>query len=347
MLINYNAAYFHLLSEMFDDPGHSIASLHLVSSSVLQKILDEWNQPVKDADMRFIFETVKINAQKNPEKIAIESVLSKMTYAALVYRMERLASIIQSFPVQPDDVVGVMMPRDCYLIVGLLGILMSGCAYTAVLPDFPESRIKYILEEDCKVKIVVTDSSFSSKFTWFSGELIFMDRLSEYPYVKWTNKLSFSNLAYITYTSGSSGSPKGVMVEHGHLVMYTQQDEYNIEGDLYLHSTNVTFDIIVLEVYVPLLRNKSIYVVENLMVSPLQKVCFLQGPSSLLEYVSADVIEVGGCVSQVGERLSHDLLKKFDRILNGYGTAETVNISVGKYLNVYDDVRILGRPLSF
>lgn len=347
MVISYNSAYFQLLCEIFGDPERSIGSLQLVSSSISQKVLDEWNQPIKLGDMRFIFESVKINAQKNPGKIAVESIHNKLTYAALVDRMERLASIIQSFPVKPDDVVGVMMPRDCFLIVALLGVLMSGCAYTAILPDFPESRIKYILEEDCKVKVIVTDSSFSSKFTWFSGELIFMNRLSEYPYVKWTNNLTFSNLAYITYTSGSSGNPKGVMVEHGHLVMYTQQDEYNIEGDLYLHSTNATFDIIVLEVYVPLFRNKSIYVVENLMVSPLPKVCFLQGPSSLLEYVSADVIEVGGCVSQVGERLSYDLLKKFNRILNGYGTAETVNISVGKYLNVYDDVRILGRPLSF
>ena len=83
------------------------------------------------------------------------------------------------------------------------------------------------------------------------------------------------------------------------------------------------------------------------MVTPLPKVCFLQGPSSLLEFVSPDAIEVGGCVSQVGERLTHDLVKKFDRISNGYGTAETVNISVGKLLNVSDDSRIIGRPMSF
>jgi hypothetical protein len=76
-----------------------------------------------------------------------------------------------------------------------------------------------------------------------------------------------------------------VCVEHAQLLQYTQQEVYNIPtASKYLHSTNVTFDIIVLEVYLPLVNNKTVCIVPNLLCDFIPKdIGFLQGPSSLLE----------------------------------------------------------------
>ena len=125
----------------------------------------------------------------------------------------------------------------------------------------------------------MTTSEFTQYFHWFTGQLVFIDKMDHYAAVNpWTNnRLGYHDLAYVTYTSGSTGKPKGVMVEHYQLMQYLQQEAYQLPVERYLHSTSITFDIIVLELYLPLVHNKTVVIVDSLMAPNIPKVGFIQG----------------------------------------------------------------------
>lgn len=393
-------AYQHLLQQVVDygyTYSHSntdtksvdvtVPSLQLIPESVHTTLVHTWNNTLKPMPQKYVFEYVELHAQRNPYQIALASHTTQVTYQELRDEIHTLATVLQAFGVVSEEIIGVMLPRNCALIIALLGILKSGAAYTAVLYDFPEARLQYILQEDCRTKNIVTVSEYASKFTWFTGRLIFIDKLATYRQTPWINTLELSHLAYITYTSGSTGTPKGIMVEHIQLNQYTQQDVYNIDTEVYLHSTNITFDIVALEIYLPLVHNKCVYVVDSLLDPNIPaNVGFLQGPSSLLEAAAfmPDATTGPTVISQIGEKLSEKVLEKYCAnmneddttccsILNGYGTAETVNISVCRDVSLPRtcedhaslppvasdklgdstyrrdglDLRVLGRPQTF
>ena len=125
----------------------------------------------------------------------------------------------------------------------------------------------------------MTTSEFTQYFHWFTGHLVHIDKMDEYAAViPWrNNRLGCHDLAYVTYTSGSTGKPKGVMVEHHQLMQYLQQEAYQLPVERYLHSTSITFDIIVLELFLPLVHNKIVVIVDSLLSPNIPKVGFIQG----------------------------------------------------------------------
>ena len=132
-------------------------------------------------------------------------------------------------------------------------------------------------------------------------------------------------------------------------------EAYNVDVDKYLCSTSLTFDIIVLETFVPLISNKTVYVAENIMSPDIPRdIGFIQGPSSVLEATSFQSRTESGelgmpimHVSQVGEKLTSKVIDKFGQVINGYGTAETVAIAACKIVSKDDDFRIVGKPHTF
>lgn len=130
----------------------------------------------------------------------------------------------------------------------------------------------------------MTTSEFTQYFHWFTGHLVLIDKMDEYAAViPWrNNRLGCHDLAYVTYTSGSTGKPKGVMVEHHQLMQYLQQEAYQLPVERYLHSTSITFDIIVLELYLPLVHNKTVVIVDSLLTPNIPKVGFIQGKREMV-----------------------------------------------------------------
>ena len=115
------------------------------------------------------------------------------------------------------------MQRSLDMIVGLLGILKAGCAYVPLNPDHPKARLS-IQISDIQAPVVVSQQSMAHHLPEFDGEVICLDDETLFANRPTTNlnaKTSPESLAYVLYTSGSTGVPKGVAVQHRNLVNYT------------------------------------------------------------------------------------------------------------------------------
>ena len=155
--------------------------------------------------------------------------------------------------------MGVLLERSLETIVALLAIFKAGGAYVPLDPEYPDERLRFMVR-DAGLELLVTQAKLSSRLADTEVKSIRVD--ADWPEIAnesqdnpplWANA---SNLAYIIYTSGSSGTPKGAMVTHGGVVNCLQwmQQRYELtEQDGFLMHTSLNFDPSVWEVFWPLM----------------------------------------------------------------------------------------------
>jgi non-ribosomal peptide synthetase component F len=152
--------------------------------------------------------------------------------------------------VGPETIVALMVERSPEMVIALIAILKAGGAYLPLDPGYPADRVKYILENSSS-PIVVTKTPY---IHGFPGHLSIIDlnhiEYDNSTYKEQEQKHAPGNLAYTMYTSGSTGEPKGVMIEHAPVInrINWMQKEYPLtEKDVLLLKTNYTFDVSVWE----------------------------------------------------------------------------------------------------
>lgn len=200
---------------------------------------------------------------KTPDNIALVVEGEYFTYRFLDDNSNQLANyLLENCEIQLEDLIGIKLNRDEWMIISLLGILKSGAAYIPIDLHYPKQRQDFI-EEDTKCKTII-NQEFLEKFHLVS---------SVYSDSKPANVVvSSRNLAYVIYTSGSTGKPKGVMIEHSSVVSFLNRIDVQL-GYEKLNSvaatTNVTFDISVLEIFGSLcLGKKMILIGEDKLADP-------------------------------------------------------------------------------
>jgi amino acid adenylation domain-containing protein len=155
-------------------------------------------------------------AAKYPDKIALRCGDKSLTYEALDLRSDLVASALINSGVKAEEKIGLCMERSNDMIVGVLGILKSGCAYVPVDPAYPDTRIQFTLD-DAGIKHIVTDVETRGRLQDFDRSLLIESLLEaedEFDANKLRDNVTDKNLAYVIYTSGSTGTPKGVAVTH-------------------------------------------------------------------------------------------------------------------------------------
>ena len=156
-----------------------------------------------------------------PDSVAVRGPDATLTYGELSRRADRLARRLRQCGVQSGDVVGQCLDRSAGLVVAALAILRTGGAYVAIDPEYPDERVRWMLE-DSAATAVVTDERNGSRLGALvdcpgvvvaeGGEL--RDDWGLGSAVPLTPPPLPTDLAYVVYTSGSTGRPKGAMVEH-------------------------------------------------------------------------------------------------------------------------------------
>jgi len=189
--------------------------------------------------------------QSNPDRVALSYQDKTLTYAELNDRANNIAIHLINLGVMPEEVVGIQSYRSFELVIGLLGILKAGCAYLPLDPSNPASRLNYITENaNCRFILLGNDVSSSPD----SGKALDIAAIASL--VKGVANpnlpIRSNQLAYVLYTSGSTGNPKGVMLEHGGVVnrIAWQQTRWPIGvDDCLIQKTPYSFDVSVWELF--------------------------------------------------------------------------------------------------
>jgi len=358
--------FTHLLQQMVKNPEMKLREFPLTHSQ-LHNNLARWNDTAKDlpTDTPFV-KLIHETALKFPKKTAIEFFDRSITYKELNEQSNQFAAYLIANGIQTEDIIGVFMERCPTLVVVLLGISKAGGTYLPLDPEYPQERISYMLT-DSKAKYVITHRHLSGnldlgvKQEAIEDILVKLPSLSNhYPDIA----LNGDSLAYILYTSGSTGNPKGVQIEHRNLTNFllSMQIAPGISSeDRLLAITTISFDIAGLELFLPLITGATIVMADTemardgrLLLQSMQEneITFMQAtPSTWRMLKNAGWNKPFPIKALCGgeglpEDLKNQLLKKCDSVWNVYGPTETTIWSTAKELHPNERVITIGRPIA-
>ena len=268
-----------LIREILDFPNNPLYKLQFLTIDERKKILLDWNSTDRLYPHKTVFQLFEEQAKKTPDNIAVFINEHKLTYRELNEESNKLAHFIRQQykrmkhkAISPNTTIGIYMERSLEMIVGILGILKSGGAYIPLDPEYPDERLKYIIN-DAKINLIMTQSKYYSRlstlpeannidknvnnFTTIEFDLSKNSNVfNQYPSTNPTNINKQTDLIYIIYTSGTTGKPKGVMIQHRGIVnrLWWMQKKFKLTfEDNILQKTSYGFDVSVWEIFWSLL----------------------------------------------------------------------------------------------
>lgn len=251
-------------------PAHNISSLTILDEAERRALVVENNRTSviypKDLTLPQLFEA---QAKRTPDALAVVCGERSMSYRELDMASNRLAHDLRGRGVEPGSRVAVFLNRSPELMVALLGILKSGGAYIPLEPTYPTERLRYVLENS-RPAATITRASLQERLLQEAIPVIVIDSQSLLIATQSAEPLapaaSPTDPAYVIYTSGSTGQPKGVAIHHRALVnllcaMRRQPGLTN--EDTVVSVTTISFDIAVLELFLPLIVGAKLIVAKE------------------------------------------------------------------------------------
>jgi natural product biosynthesis luciferase-like monooxygenase protein len=241
-----------LLEAMPSLRARRVADLPLLSKAE-QRLMDEWNATSRDYDDTVcVHELFEQQAERTPDATAVVFRDQSLSYAELNRRANGVAHRLIELGIHPDDVVGIAVDRSIEMVVGLVGILKAGAAYLPLDPTYPKDRLAWMIE-DTSARVLLTQDHLVGALPPHSARVVSLNgadlagRCSDH---NRRTGVTSGNLAYVIFTSGTSGRPKGVMVQHRNVTNFFVGMDHELSGtsgSSWLAVTSISFDISVLE----------------------------------------------------------------------------------------------------
>ncbi|WP_341716418.1 LLM class flavin-dependent oxidoreductase [Micromonospora sp. FIMYZ51] len=256
-----------LVREITGDPDRAIEELPLLDVAKRERMVRGWNDTaVVGPPERCIHEVIATAGA--PDAVAVAFRSTRLSYAELTERSDRLARELADHGVGPETRVALCLDRSPELIIAMLGILKAGGAYVPLDPTHPRARIDMVIA-DARPALVITRRPVSDVVAEAGVPLLDIDEVLATPDRRVggvSSGVRPDNAAYLLYTSGSTGVPKGVVVSHRNVGnFFLAMDERVGCGpdDTMLAVTNVGFDISVLELLWTLARGARVVLAEE------------------------------------------------------------------------------------
>ncbi|AUS99564.1 non-ribosomal peptide synthetase [Nostoc sp. CENA543] len=285
-------SYLNVIECVVSNPHTKISDISFLTIEEQHQLLEKFNHKTKQYPItQTIDQLFTQQAQATPNRIAVEDADSQLTYQQLNAKANQLAKFLQHIGIKKGEIVGILKERDINFLIGILAIYKAGGAYLPIDSQYPTDRIKYMVSNS-EVKIILTDSSCLDMFTELVGDnlhlksLVCLDKAENtinsavLTDINIYNQLHFQDLstedfitsntgtdpAYMLYTSGSTGLPKGAIVRHDGAInhIYAQFDELELTADFaFLQSAPSSTDISVWQFLAPLLIGGKTVIVDT------------------------------------------------------------------------------------
>ena len=251
--------YLNLVNEVIRDPTTPLNHLFLPTEAE-RNAISAWNSTeVRYPQEQCVHTLFEQQARRTPDAVAVVFGGQSLTYRGLDELSDALCASLQRAGVKPGDLVGVYVERSFDIVTGLLGILKSGGAYVPLDPSYPAERLEYLVK-DSGVRCVLTQTALLDRLEHFAGRdlsTIVLDRDRFDATGRAQTQVTGEHLAYVLYTSGSTGNPKGVMITHRAFsnVLLAMLDKPGLRAqDRLFAITTYCFDIAGFELFGPLIK---------------------------------------------------------------------------------------------
>jgi len=250
-----------LLEAVCRTPECVLGDLPLLTAEEQELMLVRWNDQASPVPATHLHGLVEAQVRRTPDKVAVEFEGRSWTYAELDSHAERLATHLRRAGAGPGTLIAVCIDRSEYLIASLLGILKTGAAYLPLDPGTPQARIALCLEDATPAVVLTQRSLVHDLPSGGAAILILEDLIHAAPIVSAVGSTAAApagpdDTAYVIHTSGSTGRPKAVELRHisvVNLLLSMQRQPGFTAADTLVAVTTVSFDIAVLELFLPLI----------------------------------------------------------------------------------------------
>ncbi len=269
------AGFARLLAAAVAAPAARVAELPLLSAAEEHQLGVEWGGraasfALGEPGRRSLHEAFAARAAAAPEATAVVCGSEWLSYGELAARSNRLANHLLARGVAPGGLAGLCLERSLELVVALVGVLKTGCAYVPLDPSYPAERLSWLLA-DSGMKVLLTRSPLVARLERLLEKgppLVRLDDEEEAIAAASSAPPRIVSLprdvAYAIYTSGSTGRPKGVLVEHGQVLrLFAATEEWlgAGAGDVWTLFHSYAFDFSVWELWGALLHGGRLVVV--------------------------------------------------------------------------------------
>ncbi|WP_422769360.1 amino acid adenylation domain-containing protein [Plantactinospora sp. WMMC1484] len=332
--------YRSVLAAMATDPDGSTHATHLPPTD-RRLVLEQASvgAPIRRGDATVV-ELIVAQAARTPEALAVTTAGGSLTYRELDLWSNQIAQHLVGLGAGPELLVGVCLRRTPELLPALLGVWKSGAGYLPLDADLPPERLRRMVDNARCRLILTTEPQLEALTGAADATLVRLDRdratIASAPDAAPPVRVGAANLAYVMYTSGSTGDPKGVMVQHGGLANYLlwTADEYarhGTGGSPYF--TSISFDLGMPSLFTPLLVGQRVH----LLADPLDTAdlgeqlvagapyAFVKLTPGHLNLLSVDLTpeqagKLAGVVVAAGDAFPTELVSRWKALAGAAGT---------------------------
>ncbi len=354
-------------------PATVAGSIDVLPESERRQVLEEWNDTKAEfPSEKCVHELFEEQAERAPGSVAVVFEKQHLSYGELNSRANKLADYLRGLGVAPGIPVGICAERSIEMMVGMLGILKAGGAYVPLEPGYPAERLSFMIR-NAGVKVVLAQKRVASRLPSGLAQVVFLEGADELtPGASLAGPRAQPNpdsLAYVMYTSGSTGEPKGVETTHRSIVRLLFGVDYARFGsdEVFLQAAPISFDASTLEIWGALLHGAKLVLYPGVVPTPHElrelllanSVTTLWLTSSLFNMVIDEAPDVLSSVRQLlvgGEALSPKHIQRAlellpnTQLINGYGPTETTTFAtcyrIPKNMGQSVSPIPIGRPIA-
>jgi amino acid adenylation domain-containing protein len=262
-----------VLAGVAADPRTRLRQVPVLAAAERAQLVTGWNDTAADVPAGSVAELIAAQAARTPDAAAVACGDAWVSYRELDRRAARLAGVLAARGAGPETVVAVLMDRSVELVTALLAVWKTGAAYLPMDPGYPAQRVEFMLA-DAEPECVLTAGELAAGLRETCGvPVLAVDEpglaaqlAGDADGAGPTAAMPGDCAAYVIYTSGSTGTPKGVVVPHAGVASFAAAMGrwFSLRADdRMLAVTTISFDIHVLELYLPLLAGASVVVADG------------------------------------------------------------------------------------